>query len=258
MKRNNRLLVVDDDRRMVKTLCDIVKLKGYDPVPVYSGEEALEQVSSGSYRCALMDIRMTGMDGIDTLRIMKKRAPGLPVVLMSGHATFAQKTEARRLGAYAVLDKPLDMPSILLFLSALMKEKTVLIIDDDPAFCRTLKDILESMDYRVETGIDPARAMDSMKKEYKLVVLLDLKLRSRNSTDVLKTIREKYPSKPVILVTAYGKDMADAINRSTRIEAYACMYKPLEIETLSRHIEDIDRLKLQNLLGETTGAEGLG
>jgi DNA-binding NtrC family response regulator len=255
MKKNNRLLVVDDDRRMVKTLCDIMKIKGYDPVPVFSGEEALERVSSGPYRCALMDIKMTGMDGIDTLKMMKKSVPGLPVILMSGDATFAQKTEAKRLGAYAVLDKPLDMPAILLFLSALVKERTVLIIDDDPAFCRTLKDVLESMGCRVETGIDPAKAMDSMEKEYKLVVLLDLRLRNRNSTDVLKSIREKYPSKPVILVTAYGKEMADAINRSSEIGAYTCMHKPLEIETLARHIEDIDRLKLQNLLGEKPNAK---
>ena len=89
-----------------------------------------------------------------------------------------------------------------------------------------------------------------MEREYKLVVLLDLKLGNREGTDILRTIREKYPTKPVILVTGYGKEMADSINKGTEIGAYTCLHKPLEIDALVKHIGEIDRLKLQSLLGE--------
>jgi DNA-binding response OmpR family regulator len=82
------------------------------------------------------------------------------------------------------------------------------------------------------------------------VVLLDVGPGDLNCTDVLKSIREKYPSKPVILVTAYGNEMTDAINRSREIGIRTYLYKPLEVETLVRHIEEIDHLKLQNILGE--------
>jgi DNA-binding NtrC family response regulator len=252
MKTTDRLLVVDDDRRMVKTICDILEIKGYEPVPVFSGEEALKSVGSETFSCALMDIRMTGLDGIDTLKIVKKTAPDLPVILMSGYITDEQREEAKRHGAYTVLGKPIDIQMVLSFLSILMKEKSILVVDDDPEFCRTLKDILESRDYRVQTVIDPDRVMTHMEREYKLVVILDLRIGHRNGADTLKIIRERYPTKPVILVTGYGKDMADAINRRTEIGAYTCLYKPLEIDTLVGHIEEIDRLKLRNLLGEKT------
>jgi DNA-binding NtrC family response regulator len=250
MKTNARLLVVDDDLRMVKTTCDILGVKGYEPIPVFSGEDALKLAGSETFGCVLMDIKMAGLNGIDTLKRMKKRAPELPVILMSAYATPEQREEAKRWGAYTVLGKPIDMEVFLSFLSILMKEKSVLVVDDDPEFCKTLKGILESREYRVKTEIDPDRVMAHMEDEYKLVVILDIKLGHRNGTDTLKTIRDRYPTKPVILITGYGKEMADAINRGTEIGAYTCMHKPLEFDTLVHHIEAIDRLKLQNLLGE--------
>ncbi len=250
MKNSAKVLVVDDDRRMVKTICDILKIKGHSPFAAHSGEEAVSMVSAHTFSCVLMDIKMEGMNGIETLKAIKRKAPDLSVILMSAYATDEQKEEAKQYGAYTVLEKPIDLQVILLFLSTLMKEKSVLIVDDDPQFCKTLKDILESRAYCVETEVDPEAAITHLENEYKLVVLLDLKLGNRDGTEILETIRKKYPTKPVILITGYGEEMATTIKKGKDIGAYACLHKPLEIDTLFGHIEDIDRLKLQSLLGE--------
>jgi len=190
------------------------------------------------------------IDGIETLKMLKEMSPDLPVILMSAYATEEQMHEARQLGAYGVLDKPIDIQGLLSFLSVLRKEKSILIVDDDPAFSRTLKDILESRDYKVETEDNPEKVMEKMEREYKLVVLLDLKLGDKDGTEILRNIREKYPTKPVILITGYGNEMMDSIVKGFKIGAYACMYKPFEIERLVKHIEEIDKIKLQALLGE--------
>lgn len=247
--RKIRVLVVDDDRRMVKTISDILKVKGYEALEAYAGEEVVEKVVSGKPDCVLMDIRMPGINGVEALRMIGDAAPKLPVILMSAYATVDQIADAKRQGAFAVLSKPVDIAVVLSFLSLLKKEESILVVDGDPNFCSTLRDVLEAREYRVETEMDPDRVMDRMEREYKLAVVLDLKLGDSNGIQVLKKIRATYPSKPVILVTVYGAEMAASIEKGLQIGAYACLYKPLETEALINHIEEISREKRKSMLG---------
>lgn len=244
-----KVLVVDDDRRMVKTMCDILKVKGYASESAYTGEEALEKVKSIGPDCVFMDIKMPGIDGIEAVRRIREMNPDLPVVLMSAYATEEQAVEAVRLGAFTVLTKPINIQMVLTFLSLLKKEDSILIVDDDPVFCKTLKDIFQIRGYTVESEFEPCKVLGRMERNYKLVVILDLKLGTANGLDVLKDIRAKYPSKPVIMVTAYGGEMAASIEQGLQIGAYACMYKPLEMDKLIVSIENIKRRKIKESLG---------
>lgn len=243
-----KILVVDDDRRIVKTTCDILKIKGHEAVAAYSGEEGVEKVRTDVPDCVLMDIKMPGISGVEALKQMKQAAPGLPVVLVSAYATNEIIEEAKQAGAYAVLSKPLNIQMVLSFLSLLRKEESILVVDDDPEFCRTLKDILSLRGYQVETESDPQNVLGHLDSNYKLAVVLDIKLGEVNGVDVMKEIRARYPGKPVVLVTGYRQEMGEAIERACRIGAYTCLYKPFETEELSGLLEDIRQMKLQNLL----------
>lgn len=119
MRENAKVLVVDDDLMMAKTICDILKIKGYDAIKAHSGEEAVEKVKSDEPDCTfiIMDVKMPGMNGIEALKIIKEMAPDLPVVLMSAYATEEQIFEAKEHGAYAVLNKPIDIQELLTVLS---------------------------------------------------------------------------------------------------------------------------------------------
>jgi DNA-binding NtrC family response regulator len=254
MEEPVKVLVVDDDCRMVKTICDILKAKGFAPAPAFSGEEAVEMVREERPDCVLMDVKMPGIDGVEALRIMKEMAPDLPVVLMSAYSTGDQAEEAKRRGAYSVLTKPIDIQQLLSFLFLLRKEESILVVDDDPEFCRTLKDILQSRNYRVETEDDPGKVLGRLERGYELVVVLDLKLGNANGLDVLRDIRRRYPSKPVVLVTGYREEMADSIEKGLLIGAYTFLYKPLAMEELIAIIEEISREKLRSFLGEPSQA----
>jgi len=250
MEEKMRILVVDDDRRMVKTICDILIVTGHEAVAAYTGDEAVRLVRSGAHDCVLMDIKMPGADGISVLQMIKDQAPELPVVLMSAYATEAQVAEAKAQGAYAVLNKPFDVQMVLSFLALLRREERILVVDDDPLFSRTLTDILQTSGYRVENEKDPGKVLKRMEDEYKLVVVLDVKLGATNSLDVLKAIRNKYPTKPVLLVTGYGEEMAESIRKGLEIGAYTYLYKPLPDEALISTIKEIRRRKLGAVLGE--------
>lgn len=243
-----KILVVDDDRRIVKTTCDILKIKGYEPLAAFSGEEAVTCVRADPPICVLMDIKMPGISGVEAMRQMKAILPGLPVVLVSAYASDELSEEAQRAGAYAVLSKPLDFATILSFLALLRKEESILVVDDDPDFCRVLKELLTIRGYHVETENEPQKALAELGKDYKLIVLLDLDLGASDSVDILSRIRARYPTKPVILVTALRQEAGDALAKAFDIGAYACLYKPFETDALIHLIEEIRLEKLQNLL----------
>ena len=243
-----KVLVVDDDRRMVRTICDILKAKGFEASPALSGEDAVEIVNAQRPDCVLMDVKMPGVDGIEALRMMKELAPDLPVVLMSAFVTQEQAEEAKKQGAHAVLTKPIDIQLLLSFLSLLSKEECILVVDDDPLFSKTLKDILQARNFQVETEDDPGKALALMERKYELAVVLDLKLGDSDGLALLRDIRLRYPNKPVVLVTGYGEEMASAIEKGLEIGAYTCLYKPFEMDDLFLVIEEIRVKKLQNLL----------
>ena len=150
-----KILVVDDDRRIVKTTCDILNVKGHEAIDAYTGEEGVEKVMSERPDCVLMDIKMPGISGVEAMKQMRAVIPDLPVVLVSAYATEDTLTAAKSDGAYAVLSKPLNFQMVLSFLSLLRKEESILVVDDDPEFCKTLKDILTMRGYQVETEGEP-------------------------------------------------------------------------------------------------------
>ena len=118
-----KVLIVDDDLRMAMTIYDILKVKGFDAVQAYSGEEAVEKVRSDIPDCVLMDVRMPGLNGIEALKMIKNLSPNLPVLLMSAYASEEQMIEGKCQGAYACLYKPLDMETLIMSIKNIRRNK---------------------------------------------------------------------------------------------------------------------------------------
>ncbi len=232
----------------MKTTCDILKIKGHEPIGACSGEEGVKKVRGHPPDCVLMDIKMTGINGVEAMKQMQQIIPALPVVLVSAYTTDEIMEEAKRSGAYAVLSKPLNFPTILSFLSLLSKEESILVVDDDPKFSRTLQDILTLRGFKVQTESEPPKVLDHLEKDYKLAVVLDLKLGAVNGVDVLKDIHAKYPGKPVVLMTGYRQEMGNSVELGSQIGAYTCLYKPFESDDLFQVLDEIRIEKLQNML----------
>ena len=106
------ILVVDDDRAMVRTLCDILRRRGWAATPAYSGEEALAVQRDHQHDWVLMDIKMPGLDGIATFKKMREAVPDLRAILMTAHTTPDCVEDARRSGVSSVIPKPIDLPAL--------------------------------------------------------------------------------------------------------------------------------------------------
>jgi CheY-like chemotaxis protein len=110
---SKRVLVVDDDRAMVQTLCDILRHRGWEAEGVFSGEAALASQQAEQWPVVLMDIRMPGIDGVEACRAMMTMASPPRVILMTAQAESSRLRDASRQGAWRVLHKPLNLPELL-------------------------------------------------------------------------------------------------------------------------------------------------
>jgi len=232
-----------------------LKVEGYEAEAVHSGPEALTKITEvpfdsaqdRSYDCVLSDIKMPGVDGVELYKAIKARRPDLPVVLMTAYSTDRLVKEGLEAGAIAALTKPLDIGLLLTFFSFLRKERSIVIVDDDPRFCKTLGDILRVRGFVVTQITNPYEVIERLGADEE-VVLLDMKLNNISGLEVLREIREQHPHLPVVLVTGYREQMALAIEVALKLSAYTCLYKPLEIERLLQLLTQIYHQELGRVL----------
>ncbi len=122
---NRRVLVVDDERNIRAMLEQMLLLAGYEVDCVESGEEAVERCANGEVDAVLLDVRLSGMDGLTTLEKLKASAPNLSVVMMSGHATIETAVKAVHAGASDFLEKPLTRDKTLLTLGNALRKSAL-------------------------------------------------------------------------------------------------------------------------------------
>jgi DNA-binding NtrC family response regulator len=108
-----RLLIVDDETRLVETLSKRLAARGLDVEGASSAREALDLLETRPFDVVLLDVRMPGMDGIEALREIKRLRPLVQVVMLSGNASVNAAVEGMRLGAAEFLLKPLDLETVL-------------------------------------------------------------------------------------------------------------------------------------------------
>ena len=117
---SRRVLVVDDDRQMVKTIRAILDHRGFESIPAYSGEEAVAAVAAAPpFGAVLMDVRMPGIDGVEACLQMHAAHPDMPVILMTAYAAQEILAQAREAGVVTIMPKPLAWPKLMAHLDRL-------------------------------------------------------------------------------------------------------------------------------------------
>jgi CheY-like chemotaxis protein len=112
MKAMKRVLVVDDDPVVGKSIDRVLAPKGYAVITAGNGEEALARIAAEDYDMVYTDIRMPGMDGIEVTRRIKASRPWLPVLIVTGFGTDENEAAAKAMGVAGFLRKPLAPEAI--------------------------------------------------------------------------------------------------------------------------------------------------
>ena len=108
--KNVNVLLVDDETPFVETLTKRLVRRKLEITPAYTGQEALTQLDADrAIEVVILDVKMPGMDGVETLREIKARHPLVEVIMLTGHATVETAIEGMKLGAFDYLMKPCDV-----------------------------------------------------------------------------------------------------------------------------------------------------
>jgi len=108
-----RILVVEDDHTISKSIREILELEGYIVDTADKGEEAVKKSETNIYNLALIDIRLPDMDGTKLLSMLKERTPKMAKIILTGYPSMESAIEAVNKGADGYLVKPIDMDTLL-------------------------------------------------------------------------------------------------------------------------------------------------
>lgn len=107
-----RVMIVDDEEDFVEMLSLRLEEVGERVTKAYNGMQCLNLLEEKDHDVVILDIKMPGMDGIETLREIKKRFPLVEVIMLTGHGTTETAVEGMKLGAYDYLMKPADFEEL--------------------------------------------------------------------------------------------------------------------------------------------------
>ena len=113
-KEKPKILIVEDDPRLGKTLSDILKAKDYSPLAVLTGKEGAAAAKKDDFSLALIDLKLPHIQGIEVLKEIKKNSPRTEVIILTAYASLDTAMEAVNRGAFSYLEKPYDMERLLL------------------------------------------------------------------------------------------------------------------------------------------------
>jgi len=232
------VLVVDDLKSMRITLGGILEDKGHNVVMVENGYQAIEVAKKIFFDVIFIDIKMPGINGVQTFREIKKIDPKAAVIMMTAYSVEDLVKEALEEGAYTIVYKPFDVDKIIAIIEEALHGKVlILVVDDKFGDRETLKTILEEKGYRVATAADGAEALDMVKSKHYHIIFLDIRLPGMDGVETFECVKKIDPDATVIMMTGYTEE--DLVRKAVSEGAYTCIYKPFDMQRVIRLVESI-------------------
>jgi len=226
MKTN--VLVVDDLRSIRLTLSGILEDEGYNVVMAENGYQAIEAAKQTPFDLVFMDIKMPGINGVQTFRELKKVNPQAAVIMMTAYSVEDLVKEALEEGAYAVVYKPFDIEKIVSIIESALQKTLILIVDSSFTDRETLKTILEDKGYSVVTTSTGSEALSRLREKRFDIIFLDVKLPDIDGVDFFEQVKAIDPEVAVIMMTGYSE--TELMQRVISQGAYTCIYKPFNVD----------------------------
>jgi DNA-binding NtrC family response regulator len=240
------ILIVDDNVSLCRTLSLVLGRQGYAVNTAKDGLEALVKVQESPFDMIFMDIKMPLMDGVEAYRRIKKIRPEAVVMMMTAYAVEDLVQQALEEGAYGIVYKPLDIGKVVAVIEEAKEAQEgalVLVVDDDPGTCITLKNILIKKGYEVGIAYTGEEAITMARERVYDIIFVDMKLPTITGLETYLAIRKINPEVVAIMMTAYRQEMSDLVEEALHNSAYTCLYKPFEMAALLRLVNEIQAKK---------------
>jgi len=246
MEQKASILIVDDNVSLCRTLSLVLGRQGYAVNTAKDGLEAIERVKEQPFDMIFMDIKMPLVDGVETYQRIKEIRREAVVVMMTAYAVEEMVQEALEKGAYAIIYKPVDIEKAVALVEESREAKKgmlILLVDDDPGTCVTLKNILINKGYEVGIAYTGEEAISMAQERAYDIIFIDMKLPTITGLETYLSIRKINPEVVAIMMTGYRQEMSDLVEEALHSSAYTCLYKPFEMAALLRLVNEIQAKK---------------
>ncbi|TLM98767.1 response regulator, partial [bacterium] len=184
-----------------------------------------------------LDMKLPGINGAQVLVELKHRHPGVQVIVMTGYSLRELLDQARREGAWRILVKPFDMDKVLAMVDNLQKG-AVLVVDDDPDFIASMREILASRGFPVLTAGSGREALDRVREGNARCIVLDLRMPDMDGYATLLALRQQGYDLPIMVVTAYPDEEAETLARvQAMMGVDSVLTKPFEPRAVLARME---------------------
>jgi two-component system, NtrC family, response regulator HydG len=236
-----KALIVDDEKIVRDFFKRLLSLLGLEAVDVEDGYKAIEMVKKEKFDIIFLDVRMPGLNGLETYREIRKIDPNVLSVMITGYAVEDILEQAEKEGVCSAIHKPFDINQIKEVIERVAKEDAkepinVLVVDDDEAIHNFFSVFLNEKKLKFKIARDRNEALDAVKKEKFTLIFLDLVLKDVSGLDVFKEIKEIVPQANIVLITGHPQKAEEI---KGKIEIAGCLYKPFDIESIVGCIEKI-------------------
>ena len=232
-----QIFIVDDDQDFAESMADVLEMHGHEVKIAFSGEEAVEKFRKEEFDLAFMDVRLPGMNGVESFLEIRKIRPFAKVVMMTAYSVEQLLEQAVENGAWGVLQKPFDMGQLLRLVENAHPKGVVLIADDDHDFAMSIRELLEQNSYKVLVAHDGAQALQTVRSNGVDVLILDLRMPVLDGLDVYLELKKQGQSLATLLVTAYVDEEKQRIEAFEQMSRTGILQKPFDPQELVRAIE---------------------
>jgi two-component system, OmpR family, response regulator len=101
-----RVLIVDDEEAFANNIAKLISKRGYDIKAVYNGQSAINALDESDFDVIILDLKMPGLDGLSTLKIIKGKKPSVEVIILTGHGSMDSGIDGIQMGAFDFIMKP--------------------------------------------------------------------------------------------------------------------------------------------------------
>jgi two-component system, NtrC family, response regulator HydG len=224
------VLIVDDDVDHAESLADVIEIRGHTIQIANSGEEAISCFQAAHFDFVLLDVKLPGINGVETFLEMRKIDPAAQVMMMTGYSLEQLVAQAIEGGALGVLHKPFAAMQVLELLSKVTPRGRVLVADGDATFVGAVVPVLETAGYAVDVATTGAEALDKIITQHVDCLVLDTRLPVLSGAELYARLVKAGRPVPTVLVTD-GHDDSDE-NFQLKLQIQGMLFKPFDPNAL--------------------------
>ena len=236
------IMIIDDNQALAENMKEILEDEDVRVELADGGPAALAKLEQGEFHLVITDVRMPGMDGVQVIKAIQDRWPGLPVMVMTAYSSDESLEEAAASGALGVLSKPIKFNQILDMLRRVAEPNTPALLIEDDRFLRiNLTEALLEVTNIVPYAAPSIAIAERLAQEINFrIAIIDVRLPDGNGIEYSQALKKRFGDDlQVFYITGYAAELNGDLTELLGSSHMSLLKKPFAPERLLKMIQSV-------------------